>query len=70
MCAYNAGPEFIIGEATGQTILGIAKPLVAVLLSIIFFVPFLTDYGLMEYIGVFLRKIIQTAVHTAGQIGN
>ena len=59
MCAYNAGPEFIIGEATGQTILGIAKPLVAVLLSIIFFVPFLTDYGLMEYIGVFLRKIIR-----------
>lgn len=57
MCLVGKGPECIISEATGQTMVGILYPLVAIIFCIVFFVPFLTDFGLMEFVGVFLRKI-------------
>ena len=67
MCAFNVGPEFVRGEATGQTILGIANPLVAILFAVSYFVPFLTDYGLMEYVGVFLRKLTRPLFKLPGR---
>ena len=57
MCVFNIGPEFIRSEATGQTMMGIMPPLVAVVFAMAFFIPFLTDFGLMEFVGIFLQPL-------------
>lgn len=67
MCAFKIGPEMVISDATGQTIMGIMYPLVAIILAIVFFMPFLTDFGLMEYVGVFLRKITKPLFNLPGR---
>lgn len=67
MCYFHVGPEPIISDATGQTILGIANPLVGIILAITYFMPFLTEFGLMEYVGVFLRKITRPLFKLPGK---
>lgn len=51
------GPDWIVGAATGQVIL---NDLIPVLLTFFLFalamLPFLTDFGLMEFIGTIMRK--------------
>ena len=67
MCYFHVGPEAVISDATGQTILGIANPLVGIILAITYFMPFLTEFGLMEYVGVFLRKVTRPLFKLPGK---
>jgi nucleoside recognition membrane protein YjiH len=57
MTMYEVGPEFIRGGATGGVIL---NDLIPVLLTFFLFalamLPFLTEFGLMEFIGTIVRK--------------
>ena len=57
MTFYEFGPEFIRGGATGGVIL---NDLIPVLLTFFLFalamLPFLTEFGLMEFIGTIVRK--------------
>ena len=57
MTLYEFGPEFIRGAATGSVIL---NDLIPVLLTFFLFalamLPFLTEFGLMEFIGTIVRK--------------
>lgn len=57
MIYFQTGPEWVISKYTGGVILNDLNP---VLIPFFFFavllLPFLTDYGLMEYIGTLLSK--------------
>ncbi len=57
MTLFEVGPEFIRGGATGGVIL---NDLIPVLLTFFLFalamLPFLTEFGLMEFIGTIVRK--------------
>lgn len=57
MVYFQLGPEFIWSEATGQTVfIDIGATVFFILLVACMLMPFLTDYGFMEFVGVLLRK--------------
>lgn len=58
------GPAFVIGEATGGTVVGyLMKNLVALFFFAALALPLLTDYGFMEFVGAaisdFFRKVFR-----------
>lgn len=57
MIYFQVGPEFITSKYTGGVILNELNPaLVPFFFFAVLLLPFLTDYGLMEYIGTLLSK--------------
>lgn len=68
MIYFQIGPEWIISKNTGGTILNDLNP---VLIPFFFFavllLPFLVDYGLMEFIGVLLAKPFQKIFRLPGR---
>ena len=67
MVYFNFGPEFIISGATGGSMLGVSATLVSVVLCIAFLMPLLTDFGIMEFIGVLLRSIVRPLFTVPGR---
>lgn len=65
---FKIGPEWIINRNTGGVILLDLNP---VLIPLFFFaillLPFLIDYGLMEYMGTMVRKIFITFFRLPGR---
>lgn len=60
MTAFTLGPEFIWHAATGGTVLNVlAVNIVPIFLFAGLLMPFLTDYGLMEFVGTMLKKIFR-----------
>lgn len=55
----DIGPKILIGEDTGESMIGLGKTLVAIAISLSFFLPFLTDSGLMEFVGVITRPFVR-----------
>lgn len=54
---FEVGPEFMRSADTGQTIFNdIGVPILFTLTTACFFIPFLTDYGFMEFIGSLVKK--------------
>lgn len=57
MTMFQLGPEVFWGAATGGTVLnGLAVNIVFIFLFAGLLMPFLTDYGLMEFIGTLLKR--------------
>lgn len=57
MIFFQIGPEWVINKNTGGTILNSLNPtLVPFFLFAIVLLPFLVEYGLMEYVGTMLSK--------------
>jgi nucleoside recognition membrane protein YjiH len=60
MTMFKLGPEMFWGPATGGTVLNdLAVNIVPIFLFAGLLMPFLTDYGLMEFIGTLLKKIFR-----------
>jgi len=60
MVIFQIGPEFFIGEKIGQTVLN--KVVIAVTITIsvaAVFLPFLLDFGLVDFCGVIMRPIMR-----------
>ena len=54
---FQAGSEIIWGASTGQTMVGQVVPTVMTLfLGVIFLLPLMTEYGIMEFVGVLLSR--------------
>ncbi|MBU5465214.1 YjiH family protein [Virgibacillus sp. MSJ-26] len=70
MVYFNLGPEAVIGEDTGETLLGIGG-LLHVLFSVFLFagvfLPLLMNFGLMEFIGTFMTKIMRPVFKLPGR---
>lgn len=67
MVVFNIGPEFIIGADVGGTIVGLAGTLLCIVLGFSFMLPFLTDCGIMEFLGVMARPIVQPLFGVPGR---
>ncbi|MBT9130772.1 MAG: hypothetical protein DDT40_00534 [candidate division WS2 bacterium] len=59
MVFFKVGPEAIISGATGGVMLDLAMTLVVIALTVSYLLPFLTDFGLMEFTGVLIRRFIK-----------
>ena len=56
MAVFNIGPEFIISEATGQTMLSLLPSLLAIFFVSGFVLPLVVDFGLMDFLGILISK--------------
>ncbi len=60
MTIFKMGPEMFWGPATGGTVLNdLAVNIVPIFLFAGLLMPFLTDYGLMEFVGTLLKRIFR-----------
>lgn len=65
---FQAGPEWMIGKNTGVTAYVDVAGAIFVLVGLgCLFLPFLTDYGLLEFVGVLLQKPFQRVFGLPGR---
>lgn len=64
---FKVGPQIIISEATGGTMLGLGKTLLAITVPISFLLPFLTDCGVMEFLGVISKPVVRKLFKVPGR---
>jgi nucleoside recognition membrane protein YjiH len=67
MVVFHAGPEFIISADTGASIVSLCGTLLCIVLGFSFILPFLTDCGIMEFLGVLLKPIVRPLFHVPGR---
>lgn len=68
MVYFQIGPEAVHGEDTGQLLLAdLLHTLFAVFLFAGFFLPFLTNFGLLEFVGTFMTKIMRPLFKLPGR---
>ena len=67
MVLFDAGPEFVISADTGGTIIDLCGTLFSILIAFSFVLPFLTDCGIMEFLGVITRPVVRPLFHVPGR---
>jgi nucleoside recognition membrane protein YjiH len=69
VCTFlQAGPEWIIGAKTGGTAyIDVAGPIFLLIGFGCLFLPFLSDYGLLEFVGTLLQKPYQKLFNLPGR---
>ena len=67
MVVFGFGPEFITSIDTGATMVDLACTLVCIVLSFSFLLPFLTDCGIMEFLGVILKPVVRPLFRVPGR---
>lgn len=67
MAFFQLGPKSVWSDATGGSMLGVSATLVSVILCIAFLMPLLTDFGIMEFVGVVLRKVVRPLFTVPGR---
>ncbi len=56
---FGIGPEILISGATGGTMVDLAATLVVIALSLSYILPFLTECGIMEFVGILTKPIVR-----------
>jgi len=65
---FQWGPEVISGETTGQTVfIDIGIPTLIIMSLAGFLMPFLTDFGFMEFVGTIVRKPFKVLFRLPGR---
>ena len=68
MVFFELGPEMVWGANTGQTMVGQLVPTVMTLfLAVIFLLPLMTEYGIMEFAGVLLSGFFRLLFRLPGR---
>ena len=67
MVVFGVGPESVISADTGATIIDLCGTLFCIVLSFSFILPFLTDCGIMEFMGVLLKPVVRPLFHVPGR---
>lgn len=67
MVYFNFGPVAIISGATGGAMLDVSSTLVSVVLCISFLMPLLTDFGIMEFVGILIRNVVRPLFTVPGR---
>lgn len=67
MVVFGVGPEFIISVDTGATIVDLCATLFCIVTSFSFILPFLTDCGIMEFLGVLLEPVVRPLFWVPGR---
>lgn len=64
---FKVGPEFIISDITAGVMIDLMQTLISVLIVISFLMPLLTEFGIMEFLGVLLKKVVRPLFLVPGQ---
>lgn len=67
MVVLGVGPEFVISIDTGATMIDLCCTLFCIVLGFSFFLPFLTDCGIMEFLGVILKPVVRPLFKVPGR---
>lgn len=67
MVVFGFGPEFITSIDTGATMVDLCCTLICIVLSFSFILPFLTDCGIMEFLGVILKPVVRPLFRVPGR---
>ena len=67
MVVFGAGPEIVTSADTGATIIDLCGTLFCIVVAFSFILPFLTDCGIMEFLGVLLRPVVRPLFHVPGR---
>lgn len=67
MVVFGVGPEFVTSADTGASIVSLCGTLFCIVLGFSFILPFLTDCGIMEFMGVLLKPIVRPLFHVPGR---
>ena len=65
--ATQTGPDWLISEETGGSIIQLMGILIAWFLAASFLIPLLTEYGIMDFTGTLLRNILKPLFHLPGR---
>ena len=67
MVVFGFGPEAVTSADTGVTMLDLCNTLLCIVVSFSFILPFLTDCGIMEFLGVLLRPVVRPLFRVPGR---
>ncbi len=67
MVVLDVGPEFVTSIDTGATMIDLCCTLFCIVLGFSFFLPFLTDCGIMEFLGVILKPVVRPLFKVPGR---
>lgn len=67
MVVLGVGPEFITSVDTGITMVDLCCTLLCIVIGFSFFLPFLTDCGIMEFLGVILKPVVRPLFKVPGR---
>lgn len=67
MVVFKIGPEVIISADTGATIVDLCGTLFCIVVAFSFIMPFLTDCGIMEFLGVIAKPVVRPLFHVPGR---
>ena len=68
LLAFNIGPEWLLSKETGLTAYVQVAGAIFIIIGLgCLFLPFLTDYGLLEFIGVLFRRPFKRIFHLPGR---
>lgn len=67
MVVLGFGPEFITSIDTGATMTDLCCTLICIVISFSFMLPFLTDCGIMEFLGVIARPVVKPLFGVPGR---
>lgn len=59
MYYFQVGPQMIIDGNTGGVMINLTRSLVSVLIVISFTMPFLTEFGIMEFVGILISDLVR-----------
>lgn len=68
MVVFGFGPEMVTSVDTGATIIDLCGTLFCIVVSFEkLILPFLTDCGIMEFLGVLLRPVVRPLFRVPGR---
>lgn len=67
MVVFKIGPEQVISADTGATMVDLCGTLFSIVIAFSFIMPFLTDCGIMEFLGVLARPVVRPLFHVPGR---
>ncbi|NBI65735.1 YjiH family protein [Pseudoflavonifractor sp. 60] len=67
MVVFQVGPEQVTSVDTGATMADLCATLFCIVLGFSFFLPFLTDCGIMEFLGVLLKPVVRPLFRVPGR---
>lgn len=65
--SFGVGPAWVIGDDVGGSMMGLGQTLIALAVTLSFILPFLTDSGIMEFVGILLKPLVRPLFHVPGR---
>lgn len=67
MYYFQVGPQMIIDANTGGVMIDLTRSLISVLTVISFTMPLLTEFGIMEFVGILISNVVRPLFKVPGR---